>query len=175
MRRVRVDSGKGVSPLERLKGLPEAERDALLAMREGATAVSVETLLRRIATQYRISGLSARRWSDFVRWSEEQRAIQEANASVDNLRAIYTEAQLEPEEVHRHCVELLRVTGMRQGDLRTLRFVTTEVRKAIELGHAARKLKVLEKKAEEAVQASEDTRLSAEEKAARIREIFKKG
>jgi hypothetical protein len=135
--RVRIgDAGAG--PLQRLKDLSVEEQECLILQRTGKSKTSVARLIAQIEARHGIHGLSAQRWSDFAKWFAERQSIQEANASVQNLRALSTDL-LTPDDVHQFCVDLLRITGMRDGDIKTLKFVTQEIRKVMALSHSREK------------------------------------
>jgi hypothetical protein len=129
-------SSEGPSPLQRLKDLPDEEQEFLIEQRQ---ELEVKQVIAQIEARHKIFGLSQSRWSDFVAWYREREALRAANASVSNMRAIYSTTELTPEAVHQHCVDLLRTAGITDKDFKTLRFVTTEVRKVMELSHSREK------------------------------------
>lgn len=174
----RRNSSAGKSALQALKDLPPEARAALMQERkDGAT---VEVVLQTIAKRHGISGLDARRWSDFARWQEQRQFWETASDNVETLRE--TLAVQIPEAtddaVHKYLVDLVKSILATADDpqlqANLLKFAVVETRKRMELTQSARKIELLEKQAAEAVAASEDPQLTAEEKAQRIREIFKR-
>lgn len=136
--RVRID-GDGPSALQQLRDLSLEEQECLINQRRGKGAkTSVLKLLGQIEARHKIYGLSQQDWSRFVRWFEEKESIREANGSVQNLRALSTDL-MTPDDVHEWCVDVLRVTGLRERDIKTLKFVTTEIRKVMQLSHSREK------------------------------------
>lgn len=124
---------KGVGPLQRLKNLSREEQEFLLEQRKGDKAISVAKLIRQIEARHGIYGLSGPRWSEFVKYFEEQEGIRLADDSVENLESLYAAEELTPQAVHAHCVKVLRVTGLRTGDLKILKYVASEMRKVMEM------------------------------------------
>jgi len=169
-RKQRINAG-GPTDWQRLKALPGEAREELFALRE---SLSASAILERIEHEHGLA-LSPPRLSDFWRWQQSQIELERMNADAEQFRAAFASeagTTASPEEIHVKTVDYLRLKGMREDDGRMLRYAVTEARKAIELEQGARKLALLEKKAAEAVAAVENGSLSAEEKAARIREIF---
>lgn len=171
-RKARI-SDSGPSAYQRLKALPPEEREWLFERKE---TLSAKQIIAAVAERYRIAGLSEQRLSDFWRWQEGQMALVQLNEDAAQFREEFarTGTPATPEEIHIRTVDYMRLKGIREQDDKLLAYAVTEARKAIELEHGRRKLAILEAKAAEAVKTAEDPKLSAADKAARIREIFKR-
>lgn len=175
-RRRNSDSGK--SPLQALKDLPAEDRDALVRKRE--EGFTVAQILAQIEAHHGIAGLSSQRWSDFLRWQARQRYWAQAQDAVADLRETFA-AHLpggSDDAVHAYLVDLVKsmLATTEDPELQAglLKFAVVETRKRMEISHAARRIELLEAQAREALQAAENPTLSADEKTARIREIFKR-
>ena len=171
-RKPRIDED-GPSALQRLKSLPWEEVEFLLAQRE---QLSSEKLIAQISSRHGIAPISPQRLSDFWRWADSQRAIQQMNADAEQFRTEFIKEGIpaSAEEIHIRTVDYMRLKGIREDNNKMLAYAVTEARKAIELEHSARKLALLEQKAAQALETVEDSKLSDAQKADRIREIFKK-
>ena len=84
-----------------------------------------------------------------------------------DAKMILTAAKVHDARRHLDLQEESGKTKARQGDAKI-------VQKQLDIGLAERRVKLLEKKAADALQTVDNTKLSDAEKAARIREIFKK-
>jgi hypothetical protein len=171
-RKARI-ADSGPSAYQRLKALPAEERQWLWERREALTA---KQIIAEVAGRYRIAGLTEQRLSDFWRWQDGQMALVQLNEDAALFREEFSRSgtPATPEDIHIKTVDYMRLKGIREEDDKLLAYAVTEARKAIELEHGARKLAILEAKAAEAVKTAEDPKLSAADKAARIREIFKR-
>ncbi len=101
--------------------------------------LSAVKLIAQIEARHGIHGLNAQRLSDFWRWLKQREEMAAANSSVENIREIFASDKASPKELHRWLVDLLKVTGLEKRNLTVLRFVTTEIRKVMQLSHEKEK------------------------------------
>lgn len=127
---------QGPAPIQLLKALPPEEQEFLYEQRGKLSARKL--IAQHIEGRLGIHGLREQRLSEFWRWLESQWSVAEANESVDQLRQLSADL-MTPEDVHRFCLDLLRTTGMRLRDLKTLKFVTREIRAVMQLAHSREK------------------------------------
>lgn len=169
-RKARVGRG-GLSAFQRLRLLPAEERAELARLRERMSGREIIAEARR---RYGISGLSESALSRFWRWQAGEEALERINEDAEQFRAAFAREGVAAtaEEIHARTLDYLRLRGVREDDERLLRWAVAEARKAIELENAGRRLALLERQAAAARAAVEDSKLTPEEKAARIREIF---
>lgn len=163
----------GPSAYQQLKELPVAARDWLWKRRE---KLSSKQIIGEIAGRHGITGLSAQRLSDFWRWQEQQHELAKLNEDAQTFRDAFSKQHPEStmEEAHEATLAYLHLKAASTENTKLMAFVLTEIRKARAIENDRRKIAILEAKAAEAVKTAEDPKLSAPEKAARIREIFKK-
>jgi hypothetical protein len=171
-RKARI-TDSGPSAYQQLKALPEAERQWLWDRREKWPA---KTIISQIAKEHGITGLTEQRLSDFWRWQEQQQELARMNEDAETFRDAFAKEHPEStmEEAHEATLAWLHLRGARASDEKLMKFVLTEIRKARVIENDRRKIAILETKAAEAVKAAEDPKLSAADKAERIREIFKR-
>jgi hypothetical protein len=156
--------------LQRLKGLPWEDVEFLLLQREKLSAAK---LIAQIAGRYGVA-ISEQRLSDFWRWAESQAALLAMNADAEQFRAEFAKANPEAtlEEAHEATLAYLHLKAAREDDTKLAKFVLIELRKAREGSREDRKLRLLEAKAAQAKEVLSDTKLTPEEQAAKMREVF---
>ncbi len=169
-RKPRID-GDGPSPEQRLRDLSPEEHEFFQAQ---AGEISAKRLIAQIESRHGIYGLTEQALSRFWRWLDSQRALRQMNADAEQFRKEFAQEGLPvtAEEIHIRTVDYMRLKGVREDNDKLLAYAVTEARKAIELEHGARKLALLEKKAEAAKEVLTDQKLSPEEQTAKMREVF---
>ena len=172
MRKPRIDAD-GPGAKQQLQALPWEDVEFLLGQREKLSNAKISA---HILSRYGIGPISEQRLSDFWRWADSLVALRQMNQDADQFREEFVKSGVPAtaEEIHIRTVDYMRLKGIREDNDKMLAYAVTEARKAIELEHSARKLALLEQKAEQALEAVEDSKLSDSQKADRIREIFKK-
>ena len=129
----------GVSPLEQLRELVRkdpAEGEFLRLQKKGKTALKV---IGMIEGRHGIYGLNAQRLSDFWKWLRQRECKDWAATSVSNLRDMFVEETASPDSMHKFLVDLLGMTGMEKKNLGLLKYVTTELRKIMQIRDAKEK------------------------------------
>lgn len=137
MRKPRIDAD-GPSPLQRLKGLSQEEHEFIVF--QGAT-LSAKRLISQIEARHGIHGLTEQRLSDFSRWFAEQQALREMNEAAATFRENF--AQDNPaatlEEAHEATLAFLHLKAGSSDDVKLMKFVLGEIRKARSLAHEREK------------------------------------
>lgn len=136
-RQPRIDAD-GPSPLQRLKGLTQEEHEFLA---EQKRKLSATKLIAQIEVRHGIHGLTPARLSDFWRWFSEQRALREMNEAAATFRENFSKdnpaATLE--ESHEATLAFLHLKAGAMDDVKLMKFVLGEIRKARSLAHEREK------------------------------------
>ena len=136
-RKPRIDSD-GPSPLQRLKRLSAEEHEFILLQGE---KLSQARLIAQIESRHGIHGLTPARLSEFSRWFAEQQSLREMNEAAAAFRENFEKENPAAtlEEAHEATLAFLHLKAGRMDDVKLMKFVLSEIRKARSLAHEREK------------------------------------
>ncbi len=138
-RKPRVDAD-GPSALQQLKALGPEEHEFILSQ---GKELSSARLIAQIASRHGIHGLTEQRLSDFWRWHAEQEALREMNEAAVTFRQNFSKDNPSAtlEEAHEATLAFLHLKAGGTDDVKLMKFVLGEIRKARALAHEREKFR----------------------------------